>query len=74
MMAMVQAPELVVNSPEAYVQTAIALGRMPERLAAYRANLRQRFQASAVMDGPGFVTAVEQAYLAMFSRLPKTGE
>lgn len=70
----VQAPELVVNSPEAYVQTAIALGRMPERLAAYRANLRQRFQASAVMDGPSFVTAVEQAYLTMFSRLPKTGE
>lgn len=68
----VQAPELIVNSPEAYVHTAITLGRAPERLATYRANLRNRFQASAVMNKGRFVQAVESAYVEMFNRLPKT--
>lgn len=54
-------PELVADSEDRYVELAAGLMRDRERLAASRAERRERFEASPVMDIAGFVEGLESA-------------
>jgi len=57
---------LAVRSPEDFLKTAITLaGDVPE-LARLRATLRERMQASVLMDARRFAGRVEQAYRQMW--------
>ena len=59
-------PELVARSPDQYVELAVGLARDLPRLAGLRASLRQRLQASPLMDAPRFARHVEAAYRQMW--------
>ena len=59
-------PELVAETAEGYVATAAGLARDLDRLATLRAGLRDRLQASPLMDAPAFTRAVEAGYRAMW--------
>ncbi|WP_158590407.1 tetratricopeptide repeat protein [Noviherbaspirillum cavernae] len=59
-------PELVAHSEDAYLDIAAALALDPARLARTRAGLRQRVQASPLMDAPRFTRHLEQAYRGMW--------
>ena len=59
-------PGLVAESPEAFVQTAVAWARDLPRLSQLRQGLRGRMTASPLMDGPRFARHVEDAYSAMW--------
>ncbi|MBS0373549.1 MAG: tetratricopeptide repeat protein [Proteobacteria bacterium] len=54
--------ELAAASDEAFVATAVALATDLPRLAALRAGLRARLEASPLMDAPRFARAIEAAY------------
>ena len=54
--------DLAVDDEDAYVQRCLALAADTDALAALRGGLRARMAASALMDGPGFARAVEQAW------------
>jgi protein O-GlcNAc transferase len=58
--------ELVAESPEQYVEIALALARDRERLAGLRAGLRERLRASALLDAAGFARQLEDAYRGMW--------
>lgn len=58
--------ELIAADGDAYVATAIELARAPERIAAFRAGVRQRMQASVLMDYDIFVRDLEAAYRLMW--------
>jgi protein O-GlcNAc transferase len=60
--------ELVAESPEAYVATAVELARDPARLAHLRAGLRERMRASPLMDAAGFARAVTSALRRMWAK------
>jgi predicted O-linked N-acetylglucosamine transferase (SPINDLY family) len=60
--------ELVVDSADAYVELAVALANDPERLKKLRANLRERMQASPLMDAPRMAKSLEQAFRGMWRR------
>ena len=59
-------PELVANTPEEYVHLAIRLANDLPRLKDLRSTLRQRMQASPLMDAPRFARNVEAAYRQMW--------
>jgi protein O-GlcNAc transferase len=61
-------PEWIARSEDEYVALAVALASDLSALAALRAGLRAKMQASALMDEPGFARRVEVAYRQMFSR------
>ncbi|WP_200930589.1 tetratricopeptide repeat protein [Pseudorhodoferax sp. Leaf274] len=61
-------PEWVAQTEDGYIGQAVALAQDLPRLAALRAGLREEMRASALMDEPRFVRAVEDAYRAMFAR------
>ena len=61
-------PELVATSADEYVQSARALSQDLPALAALRAGLRQRLQASVLMDGERFTRGLETVYAQMFER------
>lgn len=67
-----QLPELVARSPEHFVQIAVDLAHDLPRLAALRATLRSRMEASPLMDHVGFTRDLEAAYRAMWQRWCKT--
>jgi predicted O-linked N-acetylglucosamine transferase (SPINDLY family) len=54
--------EWVATTPDQYVAIAAAAAADLDRLAAVRAGLRPRFQASPLRDGPGLARAIEAAY------------
>jgi predicted O-linked N-acetylglucosamine transferase (SPINDLY family)/predicted SAM-dependent methyltransferase len=54
--------ELVAPDAAAYVRIAAALAADRARLAQMRRGLRERLKQSALMDEPGFVRELEQAY------------
>ena len=55
-------PELVARTPEEYVAIAVAWARDRVRLAALRGGLRQRMEASPLMNGRQFAADVEAAF------------
>lgn len=57
---------LVADSPDRYVQIAVALAQDSSRLQELRSTLRQRMQLSPLMDAQGFARNVEAAYRAMW--------
>lgn len=58
--------DLVADSPQDYIRIASELALDPDRLAAKRHNLRQRMQASPLMDIASFASNLEQAYRDMW--------
>ncbi|MDR1350609.1 MAG: tetratricopeptide repeat protein [Zoogloeaceae bacterium] len=65
--------ELIAETPEAYVDIAVALSRDLPRLKALRANLRERMQASPLMDAPRMARSLEQAFRGMWRRWVESG-
>jgi predicted O-linked N-acetylglucosamine transferase (SPINDLY family) len=61
-------PELIASSPEQYVRVAAELALDRSRLSQLRATLRDRMQASPLMDAPRFARNVEAAYRTMWQR------
>lgn len=59
-------PEWVARSPDDYVAIATALAGDVAKLAELRSGLRQRMQASPLMDEAGFTAALENAYRRMW--------
>lgn len=69
-------PELVCSSPEQYVETAIALGRDPAQLLAYREQLRAAKPNAVMFDTNLLVSRLEGLYAEMWDdwrsgRLPR---
>ena len=58
--------KLIAQTPEQYVQMAADLAKDLDALSALRSSLRQRLQASPLLDGPGFAREVEAAYRVMW--------
>jgi predicted O-linked N-acetylglucosamine transferase (SPINDLY family) len=54
-------PELIGRTDGDYVAIAVALARDRDRLAALRAGLRQRMQASPLVDARQYATGIEAA-------------
>jgi predicted O-linked N-acetylglucosamine transferase (SPINDLY family) len=61
-------PELIAETPEQYVRIAVELAQDLSRLSRLRATLRDRMQASPLMDAPRFARNVEAAYRDMWER------
>jgi predicted O-linked N-acetylglucosamine transferase (SPINDLY family) len=61
-------PQLVVDSDERYIATAIELASDIPRLVETRATLRQQMSASPLMDGKRFARDVEAAFREMWKR------
>jgi predicted O-linked N-acetylglucosamine transferase (SPINDLY family) len=61
-------PELVASSPEQFVQIATELAQNRSRLNELRSTMRQRLQASPLMDGPRFARSMESAFRTMWQR------
>jgi predicted O-linked N-acetylglucosamine transferase (SPINDLY family) len=59
-------PELVAHSPKEYVALALDLARDLDRLAALRSGLRQRMEASPLLDGKQYATEIEAAFRKMW--------
>jgi predicted O-linked N-acetylglucosamine transferase (SPINDLY family) len=59
-------PELVAESPEAYVALACSLASNRQRLEALRHGLREQMQQSELMDLRRFTQALETAYRDMW--------
>lgn len=61
-------PELIAKTHDEYLRLASELARDTDRLAALRAGLRQRLQASPLLDRAGFTREVESAFRNMWVR------
>ena len=59
-------PQLVARTPDEYVSIAAALAGDLSRLTELRSRLRQKMQASPLMDGPGFARDVDSAFRQMW--------
>jgi predicted O-linked N-acetylglucosamine transferase (SPINDLY family) len=59
-------PELIAASGEEFVRIAADLANNQPRLAELRATLRQRLEASPLMDAPRFARNMEAAYRRMW--------
>jgi predicted O-linked N-acetylglucosamine transferase (SPINDLY family) len=57
-------PELIAGDPAAYVATALALLRSPDRLAGLRARLERAVATGPLFDAARFTRALEALYLA----------
>ena len=58
--------ELIAHTPQRYVEIAISLAGDLDRLAALRANLRNRMRQSPLMDEPAYAREIEKAYRSMW--------
>jgi predicted O-linked N-acetylglucosamine transferase (SPINDLY family) len=61
-------PELIASNPEQYVRIAVELAQDLSRLGELRATLRERMQASPLMNAPRFARNLEAAYRTMWQR------
>lgn len=61
-------PEMVVDSPQAYVDTAVALAHDPERLSALKAKLLRARTEAPLFDTERFARHIEAAYKTMYER------
>ena len=59
---------LIAADADAYVETAVALARMPEQRAEWRRGVRDRVARSAIGDAAGYTRAVEAAYRQAWDR------
>lgn len=59
-------PELIAHTPQQYIQIAAELANDLPRLTELRATLRQRMQASPLMDAKRFARGMEDAYRTMW--------
>ena len=57
---------MIAESPEAYVETAVALADDRDRLTALRRDLRGRLKASPLCDARRFARDIEAAFRAMW--------
>jgi predicted O-linked N-acetylglucosamine transferase (SPINDLY family) len=60
-------PSLIVDTPEAYVQTAIRLGNQPAQLQAIREELAQKRDACVLRDIPAMARSLEDCFVTMQS-------
>ena len=60
--------ELVTDSDNAYVSTAVAWAADPRRLLSVRRSLRQRMRESVLLDEVGFTRTLEVAYRNVWQR------
>jgi predicted O-linked N-acetylglucosamine transferase (SPINDLY family) len=60
-------PSLIVDTPEAYVQTAVRLGTQPEALKAIRAELASKRETCVLRDIPAMARSLEDCFLTMQS-------
>jgi protein O-GlcNAc transferase len=60
--------ELAAQTPDEYVNIAVKLARDLPRLAELRKTIRQRMEASPLMDVPHFAHDIETAYRQMWRR------
>jgi protein O-GlcNAc transferase len=58
--------DLVARSPEEYLDIAAGLAANPERLASLRTGMRERMNASPLMDATRFTRNLENAYRTMW--------
>jgi predicted O-linked N-acetylglucosamine transferase (SPINDLY family) len=58
--------ELVVDTPEQYLDTACGLASDPQRLSVLRTEMRTRMSESPLMDATRFTYHLEQAYRSMW--------
>lgn len=61
-------PELVCDTNEDYVARAAELARDPERLATWRAGMRERMQNSPLIEGEAVTRSLEKAYRGIWRR------
>ncbi len=59
------APELIAQSPEAYVELAVSLAQDRARVADYHATLPFKFRAGAICDKPAFADRLTTALETM---------
>jgi protein O-GlcNAc transferase len=59
-------PDLVANTPEEYIKTALFLAKAARNVPDLRRNVRQALQSSPLMDEVGLVRSVEDAYRNMW--------
>ncbi len=59
-------PELLADSPEDYIEKAVALATDIPRLDNYHRTLRNTMLNSKLMDTPGYVSALESAYRRLY--------
>ena len=59
-------PELAAHTEDEYVSIAVELANDLPRLAELRATMRERMQASPLMDAPRFARNIEDAYRSMW--------
>ncbi len=62
----VELADLVTESEEGYIATAVSLANDLDRLGKIRSTLRFTMQDSIITDGPRFTRNLEQAYRAMW--------
>lgn len=60
-------PELAAENADAYVDTAVTLAKDPDRLARLRKGMRQRMQASPLMDVAGYARHLEDTLVDLFT-------
>ena len=60
----------ITGSPSDYVRRAIEKTRDVDTLSRLRAGLRGRMRRSQLADGPGYIRALEDAYVKMWNHLP----
>lgn len=65
-------PETVAFTSEAYIDVAVALAKDTDRLRWIRMNLRDKMQASPLMDCGAFTAAMEACFRQMFSETKQT--
>ncbi|TVQ97083.1 MAG: glycosyltransferase [Desulfovibrionales bacterium] len=58
--------ELIANDPEQYVDIALALANNKPKIDTYKKTLREKLLNSPLVDGPRFVTHLEEAFAEMF--------
>jgi FkbM family methyltransferase len=66
MLANLGMEEFVATTPEQYMRLAVGLANELPRLAALRAELRERMRRSPLMDAEGFARNIEEAYHTMW--------
>jgi predicted O-linked N-acetylglucosamine transferase (SPINDLY family) len=60
--------DFIADSPESYIELAVAKAADLESLSDLRASLRTRMATSDFGDGPHYCRTVEAAYLEMWQR------